>query len=358
MPTPNANTFETGIASGTAITTTNSDDGSAGDAASFVSQGANGSSVKFDNAHVMHGSLACKIAQGPTTPDTPTISWDFASAVTVFYRRLYFYCAALPGGPVHILQGWTGSAYGGFLDLNANGSLAFIDSSFANRGTSPAGLIAAGEWNRIELKWDCAAGTNGVLTARVFAGDGVNQIGSDFVSSAANFGASISGFGHWMNAVQAGFAYWIDDVAGATSGWIGPSQTETAPSAWSFPGFQQAGGASPGGWMDDLQGYVDGSRFNTQTADYTLVLGDAGYVISMNKSTANTLTVPNNMSVAFPTGTVIPVRQQGAGQTTIAAGRGVVINSRGASLALAGQYAWATLVKVGPNVWDLFGDLA
>ena len=44
---------------------------------------------------------------------------------------------------------------------------------------------------------------------------------------------------------------------------------------------------------------------NTQTANYTLVLGDAGKSVEMNNASARTITVPPNSSVAFPTGTVI-----------------------------------------------------
>ena len=47
----------------------------------------------------------------------------------------------------------------------------------------------------------------------------------------------------------------------------------------------------------------------------------------MDNAAANTLTVPPNSSVAFPVGTSIPIRQAGAGQTTIVAGSGVAITS-------------------------------
>jgi uncharacterized protein YjaZ len=39
---------------------------------------------------------------------------------------------------------------------------------------------------------------------------------------------------------------------------------------------------------------------NTQTDSYQLVLGDAGKTIYMNKGTANTLTIPTFVTVAFP----------------------------------------------------------
>jgi hypothetical protein len=96
---------------------------------------------------------------------------------------------------------------------------------------------------------------------------------------------------------------------------------------------------------------------NAQSASYTLVLTDAGKLVAVSNASANTLTVPPNSSVAFPVGTTLLVKQAGAGQTTVAAGSGVTVNSRGAALKLAGQYAYATLVKVATDTWDLSGDI-
>lgn len=96
---------------------------------------------------------------------------------------------------------------------------------------------------------------------------------------------------------------------------------------------------------------------NAQTDSYTLVLSDAGKLIEMGKTTAQTLTVPPNSSVAFPTGTKIDIVQTGAGETDIAEGSGVTINSREGHLKLAGQWAGATLIKRDTNTWVLIGNL-
>lgn len=98
------------------------------------------------------------------------------------------------------------------------------------------------------------------------------------------------------------------------------------------------------------------SPSNVQTSAYTLVLGDAGKTVRMNVASAHNLTVPPNSSVAFPTDTVINIEQYGAGQTTINPGSGVTIRSRN-GLKLAGQYAVATLHKIGTNEWIAAGDL-
>ena len=95
---------------------------------------------------------------------------------------------------------------------------------------------------------------------------------------------------------------------------------------------------------------------NARTASYTLVLGDAQDVVEMSVSTANTLTVPPNSSVAFPVGTTLLVVQTGAGQTTITAGVGVTVNSY-LGLKLVGQWAGCTLIKRAENTWVAVGGL-
>lgn len=97
---------------------------------------------------------------------------------------------------------------------------------------------------------------------------------------------------------------------------------------------------------------------NRQTGDYTLVLGDAGKVVEMNKATANNLTVPLNSSVAFEVGTVVELFQYGAGQTTVVATGGVTIRSSGGKLKLTGQYSGASLRKIATDEWSLVGDIS
>ena len=90
---------------------------------------------------------------------------------------------------------------------------------------------------------------------------------------------------------------------------------------------------------------------------YTLVLTDDGKVVEMNNASANTLTVPPNSSVAFPVGAQILVLQTGAGQTTLAAGAGVTINSKDGNLKLSAQWCAATLIKRATDTWVVVGDL-
>jgi len=97
--------------------------------------------------------------------------------------------------------------------------------------------------------------------------------------------------------------------------------------------------------------------FNTQTANYTLVLADASKIVEMNVASANTVTIPTNASVAFPIGTEITVMQYGAGNTTIVAASGVTFRSKDFGTRIGDQYTGATLIKRGTNEWYLIGNI-
>lgn len=96
---------------------------------------------------------------------------------------------------------------------------------------------------------------------------------------------------------------------------------------------------------------------NAQTGTtYTLVLSDAGKMVTLTNASAITLTIPTNASVAFPVNTRIDLLQYGAGQVTVG-GAGVTINSSGSKLKLTGQYSGASLWKKDTNTWVLIGDI-
>lgn len=111
---------------------------------------------------------------------------------------------------------------------------------------------------------------------------------------------------------------------------------------------------------------------NSQTADaqvgtsYTLVATDANNEVTMSNSSANTLCIPPNASVAFAIGTVINVQQLGTGLTTVApagasgcAGSGVTLESPayGASTSqtysLGGQYGDLQIEQTSTDTWDV-----
>jgi hypothetical protein len=93
-------------------------------------------------------------------------------------------------------------------------------------------------------------------------------------------------------------------------------------------------------------------EINAQTGtSYTLVLGDAGKLVSMNNGSASTWTIPPNASVAFPTGTELAGVQLGAGGVTITPGSGVTLLDGGGGLVTsAANTSWG-VVKIDTNTW-------
>lgn len=104
-----------------------------------------------------------------------------------------------------------------------------------------------------------------------------------------------------------------------------------------------------------LKSIVTNAR--TGTAE-VLTMSNNGQRVTMDNAAANTLTVPPNASVSLPVGSQIIVQQIGAGLTTIAAGVGVTVRSRGDLLDSAGQWAVLCLIKDATNLWTLTGDRA
>jgi len=98
--------------------------------------------------------------------------------------------------------------------------------------------------------------------------------------------------------------------------------------------------------------------FNAQAGTtYSLAIGDAGRIIEMQNSGANSLIIPLDSSVNFPIGTEIQVLQFGAGQTTIVATSGVTTRSKSNQLKIANQSTGVTLVKRAANDWYVIGNL-
>jgi len=111
---------------------------------------------------------------------------------------------------------------------------------------------------------------------------------------------------------------------------------------------------TPGTWLPvPLSG---GILTKTGTA-HTAAIADANSYLQFTNGAAVTYTVPLNANVPFPVGTEIELEQTGVGALSVAAAAGVTINSRGADLTLAGQFAVAALKKVAADTWTLTGDL-
>ena len=93
------------------------------------------------------------------------------------------------------------------------------------------------------------------------------------------------------------------------------------------------------------------------TADYTLVLTDAGKVIEINSGSSENVTIPPKSGGAFPLGTQIVVVRLGAGAVVITEGSGVTTRSDGDKNKIKSQYSSCVLIKHETNEWYILGNL-
>ena len=142
--------------------------------------------------------------------------------------------------------------------------------------------------------------------------------------------------------------------------WVMPAPTDFVTDLPAdFEIFGDAVDATVKGIEDSVTDLDTKVPINTQTGTtYTLVLADAGKLITSDNASPVTITVPPNADVAFPTGTRIDVLSIGAGLTTLAEGSGVTINSKESNKKLTAQGSAASLIKLGTNDWFLIGDLS
>ena len=98
-------------------------------------------------------------------------------------------------------------------------------------------------------------------------------------------------------------------------------------------------------------------QFNSQSSNYTLQLSDKDKMVEINSSSATSITIPTNASVAFPVGSTITIMQAGTGQITISGATGVSVNYTPSNITRT-QYSSATIIKRAENTWYLMGDLA
>lgn len=95
---------------------------------------------------------------------------------------------------------------------------------------------------------------------------------------------------------------------------------------------------------------------NTQTVGYTPVFSDYTACIDMNSSSATTVTIPPNSSVAWPVGIWFDVCAVGNGQVSFVAGAGVTITTP-STLTVATQGGVVRAIQRAANSWILSGGL-
>jgi hypothetical protein len=202
-------------------------------------------------------------------------------------------------------------------------------------GTGSAGAPAvatigtAGRYLR-----DNGAGVDPSMTA-IAGGD--LPIGSSLEAWSANLDAlaalSTTGKLYYLSAAHT----WSQVTIGAGITFSGGTLSATGgggPPYCSLSGCTMTGDIliNPGPLSNLAAGYMGAPLVNAaHTTSYTLALTDAGAGVVMNCSSACTVTIPLNATVAFPVGTIIPVVSIGAGGVTITPAVSVNLYANGAT---------------------------
>ena len=137
--------------------------------------------------------------------------------------------------------------------------------------------------------------------------------------------------------------------------------TGTSTTAWTtsptVTGTATAGHVTTAGTLTAGVAVGQAVDLDRKTADYTLVLADAGKVIEINSGSSENVTIPPNSSVAFPLGTQIVIVRLGSGAVVIVEGSGVTTRSDDDKAKIKSQYSSCVLIKHETNEWYILGNL-
>lgn len=206
-----------GAASGTSLTTANSDDNSAGDALDISTSGTR----TYDNAWVNSGSTSWK-CEG-TSGNTAILAYDRTDPSVA--TRVYFRFTGNPSATCGILQARNSGSMGD-VHMRTDGKLQVTDDAGTILFTTASALSTSTTYR---LEHYVAKGTttsNGKVSFAYYLGDSPTPVESAFVSTTANMGtADVTSmrFGK-LTGIASTWAVWFDDVAveyGATA-FIGP----------------------------------------------------------------------------------------------------------------------------------------
>jgi hypothetical protein len=132
------------------------------------------------------------------------------------------------------------------------------------------------------------------------------------------------------------------------TGATGPTSDVTGPTG---PSDGPTGPAGPTGSFSDAQ------EINAQATGYTLVLSDAGRLVTVTSTTGVNIVIPAVASVAFATGTYVDILRLGTGPVTVTGATGVTVNATPGQ-SLRAIYSTATCIHYEGDKWVVTGDLS
>lgn len=147
--------------------------------------------------------------------------------------------------------------------------------------------------------------------------------------------------------------------ADGAQGVTGPASTVEGPTGptGATGATGDTGATGPTGSTGSAGQWSEAQAINTQSAAYTIVVADAGYLLKMTNAAAAVITIPTNLVAAFAVGQRVDILQYGAGQITVSPDASVTLRAT-PTAKLRAQYSTASLIKIATDEWLLVGDLA
>ena len=103
--------------------------------------------------------------------------------------------------------------------------------------------------------------------------------------------------------------------------------------------------------------FSDAQSTNARVTGYTLVLSDAGKLVTMNTTGGVSVIIPAASSVAFPTGTHVDIVRLNTGTVTVTGATGVTVNATPGQN-LRARYSSGTAILYAGDTWLVVGDLS
>ena len=179
----------------------------------------------------------------------------------------------------------------------------------------------------------------------------------------------VAGTGAYVNLTTSdGNSYMGVDNGGGYIATVGGTWNFSTTGNLSAPGNVSAVGNVTGGNLSatgnisgNTAGFAIGYRDLPQvsfTGNATIATADAGKHFYSTESTSYILTIANNASQAFQTGSAVTIINQGTGNITVAQGSGVTLYLAGNATAgnrTISTFGMATCIKVATNTWFING---
>jgi hypothetical protein len=134
-------------------------------------------------------------------------------------------------------------------------------------------------------------------------------------------------------------------------------QGEQGPEGPTGPSGGPTGPSGPSGPTGAQGSFSAAQEINAQTTGYTLVLSDAGRLVTVTSTTGVQVIVPAFADVAFPTGTHVDVLRLGTGPVTVTGATGVTVNATPGN-SLRAVFSGASCIHYEGDKWVVVGDLS